>query len=494
MVKASRFKKQRKVDPPGKVHRPNNRKRSFLPNCVIPVLVYLTVLVGLLAHHTFLRLDDAATSAATTRGILAALQEKTPELPSVTLFASDEPVNDNESKPAAISSATSKAAGERKYNALTIGYFISITACNPKKLGDGAAVLKHSIHLNSIHGSGRYDYKMHAIVHPDAMDCVEPLAELGYELAQRDTPVAVADIQGEFLRSRISGNGCCGEKENIKLEAYTFTQFPIVVHVDVDVLILKPLDPLFDAMLETRNSSSSHNHPLPSIEAMRYPIRPVPSKINAFFTRDYNVANPNTKHKPVQGGLLVLRPSKSVYDELVAIIKKGDFREGSGWGGSAVGPFYGAMTIQGLLPYYYNILHPGESVDLNHCVYNQMATTPRVAPDKSKGAKGTCRTGEDDCEDCRNRPLNDIVSAHFTICQKPWFCLPYLHDIVEHRLCRKIVGEWFRVRSSMERSWGRSEIGPGEWKDSAHFFGYCTEKEKAGYVPVEKPYGRVAAS
>jgi hypothetical protein len=71
---------------------------------------------------------------------------------------------------------------------------------------DGAAVLKHSIHLSSIHGSGRYDYKMYAIVHPEAMSCAAPLADIGYTLLTRDTPVAVEEIQGEFLRGRIVNN------------------------------------------------------------------------------------------------------------------------------------------------------------------------------------------------------------------------------------------------------------------------------------------------
>ena len=107
---------------------------------------------------------------------------------------------------------------------------------------------------------------------------------MGYELFERDTPVALEDIRGEFLRSRIESNGCCGEKELIKLEAYTFTQYPIVVHVAVVALILKPLDPLFDVMIGNRKVRADNQ--LPNVEKMRWPEMPVPSKINAFFTRD----------------------------------------------------------------------------------------------------------------------------------------------------------------------------------------------------------------
>lgn len=170
----------------------------------------------------------------------------------------------------------------------TIGYFVSITSCggSAPSMAEGAAVLKHSIHLASVHGplGGKYDYKMHAIYHPDALSCVQELEKLGYELNQRNTPVAVKDIQGDFLREKIVKNGCCGEKELIKLEAYTFEQYPVVVHLDLDVLILKPLDVLFDAMI-VQEKQASATRPLSKIELM-WPDRPIPSRINAFFTRD----------------------------------------------------------------------------------------------------------------------------------------------------------------------------------------------------------------
>jgi hypothetical protein len=167
---------------------------------------------------------------------------------------------------------------------ITIGYFVSVTGCNPSSpLADAAAVLKHSIHLASIHGNlgGRYDYKMFAIYHPDAATCVPPLAELGYELVERDTPVKVEEIEGDWLRERVRHNGCCGEKEIIKLEAYTFTEFPVIVHLDLDVIILKPLDDLFDAMIGNNNDGS----PLSKVARM-WPDGLIPEQVNAFFTRD----------------------------------------------------------------------------------------------------------------------------------------------------------------------------------------------------------------
>lgn len=83
-----------------------------------------------------------------------------------------------------------------------IGWAVTITGCGSDALTDGAAVLKHSIHSASIEG-GKYDYKMYVIYHPEGEACVLPLKDLGYQLIRRETPVAVSDIQGKFLRKKI---------------------------------------------------------------------------------------------------------------------------------------------------------------------------------------------------------------------------------------------------------------------------------------------------
>ena len=70
-----------------------------------------------------------------------------------------------------------------------------------------------------------------------------------------------------------------------------------------------------------------------------------------------------------------------------------------GWGG-VVGPFHGGMTIQGLLPWYYEEVHPGMAVELNRCVYNNMADNPTTEKSLKNGTlQGRCRTNEEVC--CR---------------------------------------------------------------------------------------------
>ena len=154
---------------------------------------------------------------------------------------------------------------------------------------------------------------------------------------------------------------------------------------------------------------------------------------------------------------------------------------------SQVGPFYGSMTFQGLIPYYYDYLHKGTAVELNRCVYNQMADNPKDKRTVNDIPQGTCRTNEEECEDCRNRQLEDVVSVHFTLCQKPWLCLPQDEDVIQQRLCHKFHHEWFRIRDDLEKGWGRSDASGTYHKD--HFFGHCKAHGKHGYVPIAQPYG-----
>lgn len=204
---------------------------------------------------------------------------------------------------------------------------------------------------------------------------------------------------------------------------------------------------------------------------------------------------PGNPYPPVQGGFLVLRPDLAVYQEYLEIIREGDFHQGDGWGGK-VGAFYGGMTIQGLVPYYYDVLHPQDAVELDPCRYNQMCHNPRDKPTVHDQVHGKCRTGQEECEDCRSLDLDKVITTHFTLCQKPWGCFPQDEDRIQARLCRKLHHAWFQVRSSLEQSWGRSGYGEylNSWQQGPHFFGYCSSPHSRGYVPVAKPYGPAATN
>jgi hypothetical protein len=146
------------------------------------------------------------------------------------------------------------------------------------------------------------------------------------------------------------------------------------------------------------------------------------------------------------------------------------------------------LHCQGLMPYYYQILHPGRSVELHWCTLNNMCSPSRDKGVVNGKPHGTCYTGEIDCEDCRERSVEEVISTHFTVCQKPWLCLGHSAEILEQKLCRQFTHEWFKTRSELEISWGRSGWGEGK-VDRDHFFGYCTKHGKTGYTLIEQPYG-----
>ena len=52
------------------------------------------------------------------------------------------------------------------------------------------------------------------------------------------------------------------------------------------------------------------------------------------------------------------------FREFQAIIRKGDYSGEKGWGGTHVGKFWGGLTIQGILPYFYYKLHPGRGFEV----------------------------------------------------------------------------------------------------------------------------------
>ena len=373
-----------------------------------------------------------------------------------------------------------------------IAYAISLTSCSETpSLVDGAAILAHSIHLSSIQNpksKSKYDYKMYAIIHQNAISCQPTLEKLGYTPLIVDVPVPVKDIEGDFLREKVPDNGCCGDLEFIKLWAYTLVDHPFVVHLDLDTIVLKPMDELYDAALmgDTKGiqgGTGTKSIMWPDTETHKNEDKN--QSIDAFFTRDYNMRPAGKKPVGVQGGFLVLRPSMKTYQEFQGIIRKGDYRQSSGWGGKGYGPFYGSMTFQGIIPYFYDVLHPNTAVELNRCVYNTMADNPRDKRTVNNVVSGKCRDGRDDCEDCRERGIEEVSTAHFTLCQKPWECLSHDNDLLQHRLCKKLFHEWYRIRADFERPSVADDIVVGEGKFKPdQFRGFCKSSGKKGYIPL----------
>ncbi|CAM9908916.1 unnamed protein product, partial [Discosporangium mesarthrocarpum] len=165
------------------------------------------------------------------------------------------------------------------------------------------------------------------------------LSDIGWRLEEKDLPIQVEDIEAEFLRGHINKTGCCGASELIKLHAYTLTEYHRVVHLDVDTMVTSNIDELIDM-----NAS-------------------------LVYTTDPAMNTRKSRAPPVQGGFLLTKPDLSVYEELVAIVRKGNWKLQTGWEGSNIGYFWGGATIQGLLAYYYtDVAEAAASIEVDRCV------------------------------------------------------------------------------------------------------------------------------
>jgi hypothetical protein len=277
-----------------------------------------------------------------------------------------------------------------------------------------------------------------------------------------------------------------------------------VVLLDADALVLRSLDEAVDLLLDRAIPADAASH------IMYHPENPVPDDIWVLFTNDYGIVEPAFPVKPVQGGFAILKPNRTIYEEIVDIVREGNFNRSFGWGTreAHTGRFHGAQTFQGLMPYYFSILKRSKHhVVLNWCQYNHQNVQP--LSDWYDPPNQPCWDGRKTCEDCRERPFESLYTVHFTVCKKPWRCRTDedSHHPDKVRLCAKTHRAWFAYRSEMERSWGRTGLGSSASSSNAtlveKFRGYCSgfgprdDKPPAvpEYEPIRLPYGgRGAAS
>lgn len=341
---------------------------------------------------------------------------------------------------------TSLLPTNTKKKKITIAYAISLTSCNAQTANlDGAAILRHSIQRFDSLSTSKYDSKFYAFVHPNATSCADEIRNLGYDVQVRPTPINVSDISGD-LKHHVEGASCCGSAEFLKLYAYTLTQHPVAVHLDMDVAVLKPMDDLYDGMIE--GPSSRARSRLPAMWIAN--ATELPQQIDAYFTRDYNMLTYAGYRKPIetsiQGGFMVVRPNTTVFQEYLDIILEGNYEPGRGWGASnglRFGGTYGSAQIQGLVSYYYGHVHPGTAVELNRCIYNTMVDKPTDKDEKCLSP----RKEDGYCEDCRKTNFSDVVSTHYTVCQKPWWCRRFNEN---ETLCDATHKAWFQLRYEVE--------------------------------------------
>lgn len=125
-----------------------------------------------------------------------------------------------------------------------------------------------------------------------------------------------------------------------------------------------------------------------------------------------------------------------------AATQEGDFRPGSGWGGTRIGYCYGGQTVQGLLPYYYTHYATRHNIGVSYrvidqCLYNNMKNNDR----------------------CVDTPLSEIRVAHFTACQKPWTCVNHISHVQSNK-CFGVHGEWARLWNQASLHMQHPELSP----------------------------------
>mmetsp|Transcript_31201 Transcript_31201/g.47788 ORF Transcript_31201/g.47788 Transcript_31201/m.47788 type:complete len:484 (+) Transcript_31201:84-1535(+) len=398
-----------------------------------------------------------------------------------------------------------------------IAHVVSLIKCSKKASTDGfldaAAVLRHSIHKVSYHkNKSAYSYQMYAIIHSHCQQHAPVLEKFGYKTLIKDTPVKREDIKGQWYRDHVESENCCGSAEFIKLYAYTLTEHPVVVHWDMDVAILKPLDDLFDAILYDKTSDRGKTARA-NLE-LQHPEVPLPDKIDAFITRDITSAQPWEKVQGVQGGFLVSKPDPSALQTYIEFITEGNYvkgrNPGSGWADHGNGGFQGAMAYQGVVAYFYDKLRPNTAVELNVCRWNQVVADVIWRGPTREQHKGQCReypldgnfTGNVHCEDCRVTPIDLVRTVHYTACKKPWECaVPHprvprnkkqvyrLSHLTNITTCMNLHRKWFELREDFEEELQKaSGVVPAK-RDGTHeekyFMGYC--KRPGQYITMELP-------
>ncbi len=227
----------------------------------------------------------------------------------------------------------------------------------------------------------------------------QKLERFGWTVKYEQLPVRWNDIQEGFYKNALNTSGCCGITELLKLNVFAMTAYDRVAVVDGDVLIGASLDEIWAA----------------------------PLWLQLVYTRGQMVG------EPFQGGLWAVTPSRDTLADMVSLVQRGAWYEGSGWERSNIGWVYGGPTVQGLMPYYFTKVAPvNASLPLSVCHYNNMGASER----------------------CSDTPVEQIRSFHFTgHCDKPFRC----RGIGSGDSCRVFTDLWWQYSREIEKKNGFPE-------------------------------------
>ncbi len=287
-----------------------------------------------------------------------------------------------------------------------IVYAIAVTEC-PQDMHVlyGASVLAESIKNMSFRRNvnATYDYSLYAFVHDDARTCNAPLYSLGYNVLNGKSPLDEVD------------------KEYIKIYALSLSNHEIVVTLEVDTLLLQPLDELFDFMLEgTIGTELAQNQDFdPKIN---------PDRIFFVSTRTVN--------RLVDHSFFIARTSTDAFPKALERMKA-----------------YPGKSFDDFLNHVYGKDH----LELNNCVYNTYVSASPVDLDDPKSNHV-----------CDDVPFEKVKFAHFSSCGAPWDC----EEVKKNsELCQTLIREWHRNRQLLDEALQNTRPDPNS--GLANTFGYC---------------------
>jgi hypothetical protein len=384
--------------------------------------------------------------------------------------------------------------GERKMKKNVIAYAIVITKCIDLESSvlPGAAVLADLIHQNSARGNesrSKYDYELYAIIYENEVSttCEVLLQRIGYKTLRKPIPVEMKSINHSRFLHDVERNGCCGASEFLKLWIYTLMDHPAVVYLDLDVLILKPLDDMLDVLILPPDRRKEQYQRV-KIVADRGASEN--QTISALITRDYSQVQMQNHFEhyrkiPVQGGFFAARPDVDTFHRLCQIIGTVglSYTASGSWGGAMWAGYWGMPQIQGLLAYYYSFIEQESALELHYCYYNTIMGVTRY--------KDKCMDGSEDCEDCRETPPDHIVMAHPIFCFKPWQCINWHNPkLMRTKPCQRLMTLWATTRLKLEEKWSKKLTWEMSRRDGnllpEVYQGYCFENHT--FIPMRFHY------
>eukprot|EP00521_Asterionellopsis_glacialis_P016109 CAMPEP_0195292678 /NCGR_PEP_ID=MMETSP0707-20130614/10488_1 /TAXON_ID=33640 /ORGANISM="Asterionellopsis glacialis, Strain CCMP134" /LENGTH=712 /DNA_ID=CAMNT_0040353203 /DNA_START=27 /DNA_END=2165 /DNA_ORIENTATION=- len=321
-----------------------------------------------------------------------------------------------------------------------------------------------------------YNTTLYAIIPGDAIECMGPngetydrvkvLQELGFFVDIQGAPVLSKDIEDDYLRNNVESD--VGLKDLLKLKAYNYTTHPMAVVIDYSTFVMKPLHNVFS-----------------TLEASTKP---------AAVTMDYSPYNTNAdaNNRGIDTGLLFIKPNEAVYNDILNTYRETTYDPVTGWGGSGIGGFPGAMGTSGILTYYYSQQEPEDQpIILDKCLYNN-------DNEVHLNSQGQCRdrasSEQQNCANCQLTLPEDIVAGRMHnnvdttelevtgVCEKAYNCPA--EDTSS--ICEHMYTEWFAKRETYEtvhfhKGGRRAEKNEGKSPKPGRDKGFCHGTGKESY-------------